>query len=179
MNKKPKEMKVKVMGLEQLDFEPLDFPELEEIRDPGTPEEIEELEDFGETGEDGEDETGGKIITNELVIKALMQFPTVREAAQAVGTTEQKIYEHLKDDKDFKEGYRAAKAEALRELVYHLRGEVKKAIEAVSEIMQDKEINPATRLQAAQTLFSNAEKFEKKLHSAELEHMRTGTIYDS
>ena len=42
--------------------------------------------------------------------------------------------------------------------------------------MQDKEVNPATRLQAAQTLFSNAEKFEKKLQIAELEHMRTGTI---
>jgi len=37
------------------------------------------------------------------------------------------------------------------------------AIDAVADIMTDKEVNPATRLQAAQTIINNAGKFAERL----------------
>lgn len=107
-----------------------------------------------------------KATSNEEIIAALMQHGTIREAAAAAGTTPRTVYDRFKD-RDFCGQYTAAKADILRQAVFSINGKLSAAIEAVADIMTDKEVNPATRLQAAQTIIGNAAKFAERLTSAE------------
>ena len=52
-----------------------------------------------------------------------------------------------------------------------INNKLSEAIDTVSEIMTDKEVNAATRLQAAQTLISNAAKFSERLQHEELSNV--------
>lgn len=52
------------------------------------------------------------------------------------------------------------------------------AVDTVAEIMQDKEANPATRLQAAQTLLNNASKFASRLAGDEWQQTQTSNFYE-
>lgn len=105
-------------------------------------------------------------ISDEEIIAALLSSGTIREAAQAAGISERALYERMKGG-DFQALYKSAKADTIRAAVVSLNSKLQAAIETVSEIMQDQEANPATRLQAAQTILNNAGRLADRLQAAE------------
>lgn len=107
-----------------------------------------------------------KAVSDEEIIAALLQHGTVKAAAEAAGTSPRTIYDRMQD-RTFRSAYSAAKDDIIRKAVFSINEKLSTAIEAVSEIMTDKEISPAIRLQAAQTIFNNAEKFAARLRSDE------------
>ncbi len=101
-------------------------------------------------------------ISNEEIIAALLQHGTIKAAADAAGIGTRTIYDRM-NDKEFRAEYAQAKADIVRQAVFSINGKLAAAIEAVADIMTDKEVNPATRLQAAQTIINNAGKFAERL----------------
>lgn len=103
-----------------------------------------------------------KAISNEEIIAALLQHGTVKEAAEAAGTTPRTIYDRMKD-RAFRAEYMEAKNDIIRKAVYSINAKLSEAIEAVAAIMNDTDTNPAVRLQAAQTIINNAAKMAERL----------------
>ena len=103
-----------------------------------------------------------KAISNEEIIAALLQHGTVKDAAAAAGTTPRTIYDRM-NDREFRSEYMEAKNDIIRKAVFSINEKLSAAIDAVVDIMNDKETNPAVRLQAAQTIINNAGKFSDRL----------------
>ena len=118
-----------------------------------------------------------QVASDEKIIAALLQYGTMKEAAEAAGTTSAFIYERMKTA-DFMALYRGAKNDIIRAAVFSLNKQLGAAVDTVAEIMQDKEVNPATRLQAAQTLLNNASKFASRLAGDEWQQTQTSNIYE-
>lgn len=118
-----------------------------------------------------------QVASDEKIIAALLQYGTMKEAAEAAGTTSAFIYERMKTA-DFMALYRGAKNDIIRAAVFNLNKQLGAAVDTVAEIMQDKEVNPATRLQAAQTLLNNASKFASRLAGDEWQQTQTSNIYE-
>lgn len=104
-----------------------------------------------------------KTVSDEVIISALMSNGTIKAAAAAVGVTERTIYDRMSNG-DFKALYKSAKADVVRKAIFELNNQIGAAVETVVSIMQDDEINPAIRLQAAQTILNNANKFSERLN---------------
>ena len=104
-----------------------------------------------------------KAVSNEEIIAALLQYGTIKEAAAAAGTTPRTVYDRMKNDRDFRGEYAEAKNSIVRKAVFSINERLEQAIEAVCDIMNDPETNPAVRLQAAQTILNNAAKFNERL----------------
>lgn len=109
-------------------------------------------------------------ITDEQIISALLASGTIAEAAAKVGLSTRAVYDRM-NNKDFKALYAGAKTDIVRTAVFKINGKLTEAIDAVSEIMADKEINAAVRLQAAQTIINNAGKFAERLQHEELSNI--------
>ena len=105
-------------------------------------------------------------ISNEKIIAALLQHGTMKEAAAAIGTTPRTIYDRMKNA-DFRSEYMTAKTDIIRNAVLNINKRLSEAIDTVAEIMKSDEVNPATRLQAAQTIINNAGKLASRLSSDE------------
>ena len=118
-----------------------------------------------------------QVASDEKIIAALLQYGTMKEAAEAAGTTSTFIYERMKKA-DFMALYRGAKNDIIRAAVFSLNKQLGAAVDTVAEILQDKEVNPATRLQAAQTLLNNASKFASRLAGDEWQQTQTSNIYE-
>lgn len=101
-------------------------------------------------------------ISNEEIVISLLGSGTIKEAAAAAGVSERTLYGRM-SDKDFQVIYRAAKADMVRKAVININDKLEAAIETIADVMQDKKLNPATRLQAAQTILNNAAKFADRL----------------
>lgn len=110
--------------------------------------------------------TNTKAISNEQIIAALLQHGTMKEAAAVAGTTPRTIYDRM-NDKEFRAEYMEAKNDIIRKAVFSINEKLSAAIDAVSNIMTNPEINPAIRLQAAQTIINNAGKFSDRLSKDE------------
>ena len=108
----------------------------------------------------------GKGITDEQLVVAILDHGTIREAAQAVGLAERTVYDRMTKS-NFQAVYRAAKNDLIRSAVLNLNRRIQSAVDVVASIMEDEEINPATRLQAAQTILNNAAKFATRLQADE------------
>lgn len=106
--------------------------------------------------------TNTKAISNEEIIAALLQHGTVKDAAAAAGTTPRTIYDRM-NDREFRAEYMEAKNDIIRKAVFSINEKLSAAIDAVADIMNDKDNNPAVRLQAAQTILNNAGKFAQRL----------------
>ena len=107
-----------------------------------------------------------KAVTDEEIIAALIQHGTVKEAALSVGITPRAIYDR-EENRAFRSAYSRARDEVLRSAVFNLNARLTEAIETVSEIMNDKEVNASIRLQAAQTVINTAVKLTDHLRGAE------------
>ncbi|MBQ2152514.1 MAG: hypothetical protein II440_03625 [Clostridia bacterium] len=106
-------------------------------------------------------------ISNEEIIAALISSGTITQAAAQLNISTRTIYDRM-TQKDFKAAYSAAKSDILRKAVLKLNTRLNEAIDTVSTIMNDKEVNAAVRLQAAQTLINTADKFTQRLQAEEI-----------
>lgn len=107
-----------------------------------------------------------RAVSDEEIIAALLTSGTVKEAAEKTGITPRTIYERM-GEREFCAAYNGAKSDLVRQAVFSINGKLSAAIEAVAEIMTDKEVNAAVRLQAAQTILNNAGKFAERLQKDE------------
>ena len=100
------------------------------------------------------------------IISALLNNRTMKEAAQSIGLTERTVYSRMQED-DFKVLYKAVKADLIRGSVFSINQQLGAALDTVVEIMQDKNVSPAIRLQAADKIFLYADKFATRLSKDE------------
>jgi lambda repressor-like predicted transcriptional regulator len=107
-----------------------------------------------------------KEVSDEEIIAALVQNGTVKDAAAVAGISPRTIYDRMKNPA-FRGDYMAAKTDIIRAAVFSINGKLSEAVDAVAEIMNDKAVNPAVRLQAAQTIINNAAKFASRLSGEE------------
>ena len=107
-----------------------------------------------------------KVISDEQIIAALFSNGTIKAAAAAVGISERSLYDRMNNG-EFIALYKSAKADLIRGAVINLNSHIQAAINTVSDIMADKENNPAIRLQAAQTILNNAGKLAQRLTTEE------------
>ena len=115
--------------------------------------------------------------TDEQIIAALLQHGTITEAAQACGVSPRTIYDRM-NEREFRAQYMEAKNDIIRKAVYSINGKLGAAIDAVSEIMTDANVNPAVRLQAAQVIINNAGKFADRLTADERDSRETANPPD-
>ena len=107
-----------------------------------------------------------KGMDDELIIAALLDNGSVTKAAEALGINRQTIHARMQDD-DFQEAYKAAKADLIRGAVYSINRRLSEAVEVVADIMRDSNANPATRLQACQTIINASTKLAERLATDE------------
>ena len=94
---------------------------------------------------------------NEVVIAALLQSPTVTEAAKSCGVSYTRIYARLKDP-DFKAEYDAAKSAVIQQAVTYVQSVTAAAIKRLYDIMNDPEVAPQIQVNAADCLLRNSHK---------------------
>lgn len=107
-----------------------------------------------------------KTLSNEVIIASILQHGTIKEASEAVGMSPRTVYDRMKDA-DFRAEYMEAKTDLIRKSVIAINEKISAAIDTIAEIMTNPEVNPATRLQAAQTILNNASSFARRLESEE------------
>lgn len=107
-----------------------------------------------------------KTISDEIIIASLIKNGTVRASADAIGISEKTIHDRMRDG-EFKVLYKIAKADIIRKAIFDLNNSLGEAVKTTVEIMGDKSINPAIRLQACQTILNNANKFSERLEMDE------------
>lgn len=107
-----------------------------------------------------------KAVADEQIIAALLASGTIKAASAAVGLSERAVYDRMNNG-DFQAVYKAAKADMVRAAVFSINKQLQAAIDTVTEIMQSADVNPAIRLQAAQTILNNAGKFAQRLQNDE------------
>ena len=117
--------------------------------------------------------TNTKAISNEEIIAALLQHGTIKDAAAAAGTTPRTIYDRM-NDREFRAEYMEAKNDIIRKAVFTINEKLSTAIDAVAEIMTDKDNNPAVRLQAAKTILNNAGKIAEGVSNDEYQRRNEG-----
>lgn len=105
-------------------------------------------------------------VPDEKLIAALLNHGTIKQAAAAAGVSERTMYDRMNSG-DFKELYKAAKADLIRAAVFSLNGKLQEAIDTIAGIMADESTNAAIRLQAAQTILNTAGKFAERLQADE------------
>lgn len=105
-------------------------------------------------------------VSDEEIVSALLSSGTVKEASVVAGLPVRTMYDRM-STRDFQIMYREARAEIIRSAVYNLTAHITEAVDTIAEIMADPTNNPAVRMQAAQTLLSNAERFTARLTAEE------------
>lgn len=108
---------------------------------------------------------GGKIERQqELAISALLVQPTVQGAAQVANIGERTLWRWLKEE-PFKRAYREAKREAVAQAVANLQRVSGEAVEALSDVMTNKEAPASARVSAARAVI------ELSLKAVEIEDL--------
>ena len=106
------------------------------------------------------------IVSDEQIISALVSNGTIRAAADMLGVSERSLYDRM-GNREFKEKYRAAKADIVRKAVFDLNMQIGSAVATIVEIMNDKSCSPAIRLRSAQIILDNASQFASRLNEDE------------
>lgn len=97
----------------------------------------------------------GVKVSRESAITALIANPTIKGAAESCGIAEKTLHAWL-NEPDFSKQVRKAQEEITRGTIGRVLSTVGSAIDALIEIMNDKEINPGPRVSAARTLLDNS-----------------------
>lgn len=89
-----------------------------------------------------------KISNNEHIIAALLSTTTITEAAEIAGVSAKTIHARLKDE-NFKNELDKARRELWKGYATSLQGRLGRAIQTISEIMDNEEAPPQVRLNAS------------------------------
>lgn len=98
---------------------------------------------------------------DEKIIAALIANPTIRAASSACGISETQIYARLRNP-EFRSRYDEARRELLERNTAALQGHLAGAIETMGQICSDTEVNPQTRLNAADAIIRNSLKLTEQ-----------------
>lgn len=99
-----------------------------------------------------------KNIPNEIIITALIDCTTIREAASKVGLTERAIYDRMKTDA-FRALYKQVREQILNTATARLQSCTNTAITTLEDVMSDTDASPQTRVNAASALLQYCLKF--------------------
>lgn len=88
----------------------------------------------------------------DLILNALLKFPTVRDAAESLSIPESTVYAWLRKP-DFKERYNEAKRQMLSETTTFLQSKLTEATQVILDLMSGEDTPPAVRLNAARSVF--------------------------
>jgi hypothetical protein len=111
-----------------------------------------------------------KKVSDEQLLSALMEHGTIKGAAAATGAAVRTIYDRM-HEREFKVMYEAARADVLRGATASLNSRIEKAVSCIEAIMDNDEAPAAVKLNAANAILSNAERFAGRLTEAE-SHLR-------
>jgi len=92
------------------------------------------------------------------ILQALLANRTIREAAEAAHVSERVIYDYLKNPA-FETRYKAARDDIIRGVSNHLREQMNKAVDVISDIMRDEVNRPQDRLTAAKSILEFGDKY--------------------
>lgn len=90
-------------------------------------------------------------------IVALLEKSTIRGAAESIDIGEVTLYRWLGND-EFQTAYRQAKSKIVGHAISRLQNASGEAVDALMEIIRDKEKPPSTRVTAARTILEMAVK---------------------
>lgn len=105
----------------------------------------------------------------EQAVAALLQFPTIPEAAKAAGVSERTLYCWLQEEA-FREQYRSARAELVRHAVKMVQKASGEAVEVLRIVINNPESSPSSRVSAAKTVL------ELALKAVELEELESRLV---
>ena len=88
----------------------------------------------------------------QIILNALLAYPTVREASEATGIPESTIYLRLRNA-EFKQKYKQAKDEMLHSTTTYLQSKLHEATGTIVDIMNDTETASQVRINAARAVF--------------------------
>ncbi|MBP1934892.1 helix-turn-helix transcriptional regulator [Ammoniphilus resinae] len=91
----------------------------------------------------------------EQVIVALLNYPTIKQAADASGVGETTIYRWLRDE-DFKQSYKEVRHKALGNTIARLQQVSQQAVNTLQEVMMDDTATPNSRVSAAKAVLEMA-----------------------
>lgn len=89
---------------------------------------------------------------DQIILNALLTYPTVREASEAAQIPESTIYLRLRNA-EFQKRYNQAKTELLENTTTFLQSRLQSATSVIVGLMNDTEVAAQTRLNAARTIF--------------------------
>lgn len=97
-------------------------------------------------------------VTDEEIVTAMLSSTTIAEASRACGLSVRAMYERM-NDREFKTMYLSARQELLRNATRAMGDKLQAAVQTVAEIMENSENSPSIRLQAAQSIIANCQRF--------------------
>jgi DNA-binding transcriptional MerR regulator len=105
----------------------------------------------------------------EQAVAALLQFPTIPEAAKAAGVSERTLYGWLQEE-GFREQYRSARTEVVRHAVTMVQKASGEAVDVLREVMNNPQSTTSSRVSAAKTIL------ELALKAVELEDVESRLV---
>jgi AcrR family transcriptional regulator len=96
-----------------------------------------------------------KITNREKVLVALLETPSIRDAAKSSGVGESTIYNYLKD-KEFSVDYRNARRQTVETAIAQMQSAASEAVQRLKELQYCE--NPAVAARCAQIIFENSVK---------------------
>ena len=93
-------------------------------------------------------------VSDELIITAVMNSPTNKEAAEQCGLSETQLYERMRAA-SFKEKYQNAQELLLQRASDKITLQIAAALDTITEIMTNPENPPTVRLTAATTILKD------------------------
>lgn len=93
----------------------------------------------------------------QLALTALLQYPTIKDAAKACGVSEPSVYRWLKQDV-FATAYREARQQALSQATARLQAAASAAVDTLEEVSADTEASSSSRVAAATKILEFAYK---------------------
>jgi hypothetical protein len=94
-----------------------------------------------------------KITNREKVLVALLETPSIRDAAKSSGISEATIYNFLRDS-EFKTAYREARRQTVETAIAQMQNSASEAVERLKELQYCE--NPAVAARCAQIIFENS-----------------------
>lgn len=89
---------------------------------------------------------------DQIILNALLAYPTIKQASEATQIPESTIYLRLRDD-EFKKQYNQAKDEILHSTTTFLQSKLQAATAVITDIMSDGDTAPQVRLNASRAIF--------------------------
>lgn len=97
---------------------------------------------------------------DDIILNAILAYPTIREASEAIGIPESTIYLRIKDEK-FNKRYNEAKTQMLKNTTTFLQSKLQEATATIVDIMNDTDTAPQVRLNACKAVFDYCIKLTK------------------